>query len=243
MILLYKFTDGSQVYTYTSHKKDVTFNNEVYKVEKITASEKKLGDNFERIQFTINISISNPLGIKLISTMVEKPVLVEVFRDGILWYLGKITRPSSDGTKILLKCDPDYVNFARSNQVDTVSRRCRYNIYEFRCSVSPTSFEAQYAVINLDDAIIFIPSLAQLGDYYVGGMAKLNGQERTIIYQNAQNLYLDYKFLTPTSGTLFLYPGCDGQRITCTNKFNNDINFGGAEYLPLKNPWDGKGLL
>ncbi len=36
-----------------------------------------------------------------------------------------------------------------------------------------------------------------------------------------------------------LVKGCDGSMKTCHHVFNNAINYGGAEYLPLKNPYVG----
>jgi hypothetical protein len=34
------------------------------------------------------------------------------------------------------------------------------------------------------------------------------------------------------------YAGCNHTPSICTSKFNNKLNFGASEYLPLDNPFD-----
>src|SRR3546814_2715916 len=36
-----------------------------------------------------------------------------------------------------------------------------------------------------------------------------------------------------------LYPGCDHRRMTCKDKFNNILNYGGFDWIPTKNPMGG----
>src|SRR3546814_7797331 len=39
---------------------------------------------------------------------------------------------------------------------------------------------------------------------------------------------------------VILYPGCDHSRATCISKFNNLLNYGGYDFIPVKNPTDRK---
>ena len=40
----------------------------------------------------------------------------------------------------------------------------------------------------------------------------------------------------PSASAVKLYPGCDGSKATCTDKFGNYANFGGHPFLPATNP-------
>jgi uncharacterized phage protein (TIGR02218 family) len=39
-----------------------------------------------------------------------------------------------------------------------------------------------------------------------------------------------------------VYPGCDHLSATCKAKFNNALNYGGFEFAPTKNPFDGSAM-
>lgn len=240
MIELFRFTDGDTVYYYTNHKKDVVFDTQTYKKEVITSGALTKGDNFARVSLNINISVLNRFAILMLSSLTERSVKVEIFRDEVLYYIGKINKPRFDGTKITLETVPTYVNVNNSNALDQLTVKCRYRLYSSRCTISRTSYETIYPVVGLTSSVLFIPSLAELGSYYTYGIAVLNGEERTILFQDNQTLYLEMAFLS-TAGDLYLYPGCNLYS-DCESKFTNGINFGGAKHLPKRNPYNGNGL-
>ena len=40
-----------------------------------------------------------------------------------------------------------------------------------------------------------------------------------------------------------LYPGCDHSRDTCWDKFSNGLNYGGFDFIPVKNPTGGSSIV
>ena len=240
MIELFRFTDGATTYLYTNHKKNVTFDGGVYKKEIITSGSLTKGDNLSRITLSISISLLNSFAVLMLSSITERAVKVEIFRDGSLYYIGKINKPKFDGTKVVFDTVPTYVNVNNSNALDQLTVKCRYRLYSSRCTISRTSYQKIYPVIGLTSSVLFIPTLEDLESYYTYGIAVLNGEERTILFQDNQTLYLEMKFLS-TSGSLYLYPGCN-LHSDCQVKFSNGINFGGAKHLPKRNPYNGNGL-
>lgn len=76
-------------------------------------------------------------------------------------------------------------------------------------------------------------------DFYAQGELEMltgdnAGQRRPILKDSASTTTVIWAFPNDVAAgdTYKLYPGCDKQSITCTNKFDNDDNFRGFKYIP-----------
>ena len=243
MIELFKFTEeGGATYTYTSNLFPVNFNLETYTPIVIESKELTKTDNLQKSAMQIILEDTNELGKSLLGVLTEKVLKVEIYRDYLIFYRGKITEIRQSKRTIYFKCESNFINFGRIGQPETYSIHCRHRLYSIGCTVSRTDFETTYPVYNLNSQTPLIPSITQSTGYFTNGIARLNSMERTIIHQDAQTLFLDMPFIGNTSGTLYLYPGCDLSMDTCGNKFNNYPNYGGDRWLPGRNPFGGRGI-
>jgi len=43
--------------------------------------------------------------------------------------------------------------------------------------------------------------------------------------------------------TVTLYPGCPRDRQTCNDRFNNLENYGGFDWIPSRNPFNGSSIV
>lgn len=48
---------------------------------------------------------------------------------------------------------------------------------------------------------------------------------------------------TGTNTDVTLYPGCPHDYVTCRDRFSNDDNYGGFDYIPDRNPMGGSSIV
>jgi hypothetical protein len=87
--------------------------------------------------------------------------------------------------------------------------------------------------------------------YFVGGM--LRAPEGTLSYiighvgSSITVQRLSYDLVSSIADgfpfNITLYPGCSHDRATCNSKFNNLLNYGGFDFIPVKNPMDGGSIV
>jgi uncharacterized phage protein (TIGR02218 family) len=125
---------------------------------------------------------------------------------------------------------------------------CIWQLYSSPCGLSKASFTSSGAVATYagNSLMSFYTNLSQADDYFDGGVIYFTsgantGETRTINqHYNADGLISLIIALPniPASGDTFtIYPGCDHQRSTCKNKFNNFdangyIRFRGFPFIP-----------
>ena len=121
--------------------------------------------------------------------------------------------------------------------------QCPHTLYDARCTLSPVSFSASYAVAaplsqNSVIASTTVATPSGSGKYQFGRLkftsGKNSGVTATIagVSGNTFNLYSLLPY-TPAAGDTFnVYPGCDKQIATC-QAFGNLVNYGGTPYIPF----------
>lgn len=124
---------------------------------------------------------------------------------------------------------------------DVYQGSCRNTLFDAKCSLNPTSFEATGSITGTSTQRQLATSvMASAGVYALGTVlftsGANNGIRRTITFQDVDgNLTLVSPLLAaPGIGDSFkIYPGCDLSRGTCLTKFNNLINFRGEPLIPV----------
>lgn len=76
-----------------------------------------------------------------------------------------------------------------------------------------------------------------------GRMILSSGEERRILTQIANTMTLAVPFPGLAAGAgLTIEAGCLHDILTCKNKFNNQLNFGGHPLMSSFSPWASNGL-
>lgn len=129
--------------------------------------------------------------------------------------------------------------------INTYQPGCQHNLFDSGCTLSAARFalggvvgaSPQPVVINSNIVSPgIVPSQWLVLGYVTFTSGVLNGLSRGVAQTNdAGAIMFSYPFpVAPTVGDTFAaYPGCDHQQSTCTNKFNNVINFRGMPYVPV----------
>lgn len=124
--------------------------------------------------------------------------------------------------------------------IDVFQGSCLNTLFDAKCTLIRSNYGAAAAISGASTQRLLATNImASAGTYALGSVvfaSGLNsGERRTITAQDASgNLTLVSPLpVAPSIGDTFtLYPGCDLKLGTCTNKFNNRINYRGQDFIP-----------
>lgn len=120
---------------------------------------------------------------------------------------------------------------------------CRYALFDTGCTLVKATFAVTGLVNGVtDNQTLNTNIISKPDDYFSLGEAQftsgMNSGLRCMIRQSTQvggmiTLLTPMPYPIMNGDTLTLFPGCDKTQPTCTDKFNNLPNFGGAPYIPV----------
>lgn len=123
------------------------------------------------------------------------------------------------------------------------SAQCRYSLFDAGCTLSQAAFAVTGVVTGASRNQSINTNITSKADAYFSlGEARftsgLNNGLRQMIRRSTQaggliELITPMPFTVMNGDALTLYPGCDKTTATCTTKFANLVNFGGAPYIPV----------
>jgi uncharacterized phage protein (TIGR02218 family) len=132
----------------------------------------------------------------------------------------------------------------------TYCANCSNLLYGSQCKISPAPLKIPASIININGDKIMASAFAQFPDttsvpngWWVTGFIERppNGDMRFIIGHTSTEITLLAAMEGITPGEeIYIYAGCDHSFTTCTNKFNNGINYGSFPFAPLRNPFEHK---
>lgn len=120
---------------------------------------------------------------------------------------------------------------------------CGYALFDTRCTLVKATFAVPTTIngIGNSNSKIMTTDAAHADNYFALGSALITSGDNTGLQLRIQSslqlagaiqLAAPFPFLITPGTTVTLYPGCDKQATTCTNKFNNRPNFGGFKDIP-----------
>ncbi|MCA0240161.1 MAG: phage BR0599 family protein [Proteobacteria bacterium] len=156
--------------------------------------------------------------------------------------------PQQDRCEIA--CESMHASMERTGLRLTWERNCPYTIYDQNCRVPGATHEVLATVQSLDGAAISAGAFgAQPDGFFAGGFVRwsIGGgeyEQRGVESHVGDELVL----LGGTHGLaggveVAAYPGCRQTRAYCVDQFANGANFGGAEHMPGKSPYDGNPVM
>lgn len=139
-------------------------------------------------------------------------------------------------------------SYAKSRTVPrfTFQGACNHVLGDARCKVDENAFKFTSTVSAVSGNTITVVGANVYPDgYFTAGRVDLTGSvdSRLILSHIGSLLTLLLPFGTsPIGSTVTAFAGCAHDGLTCFNKFNNTINYGGWPFIPNKNPFN-TGLL
>ena len=249
-IELFEFTIDAVTTRYTNAEDDITYSANIYSSETIMRTSPTLssGEN-GRQQMEITLPADNPIASRYIGIVPADRVNVRILRfhrgdspNGIVLWSGRIVsvKFEKSGAIARLYSVSSEAALSRPMPGRKYQAMCNHTLYDTLCSVVKASNKHTDTVLVVSGQDITVNGVSVEGaTWAVGGTVEWGNERRLVVAQVGNVLTLQLPFPTsPLSATVDVYAGCDHLIDTCTNKFSNDINFGGFPHVPTKNPFN-----
>lgn len=251
---LYEFQLGGQVFRYTSQTAVVSFGGFDYEPVQIKRNNPKITDERSGVQLLITVPTSLTVARSYLTIVPASRMTVTIYRqhrtDGgspetVVFWKGFVTSCKFKDEIAELICEPIQALFSREIPRQSYQAQCNHVLFDDGCQVSKISFsdEVEVTSIDSDGVLLTLDSLsgARPSDstFFTGGyVERLDGDRRLIFeYTFATD---QVRILLPFDGlevgeTVTARAGCAHDPITCRDKFDNIIRYGGFPWMPEHN--------
>jgi len=263
---LFIFQRQGQLYRYANDSRDHPLGEQTFMAARMTRSD--LRDSTESLQNNLTIRfpyLLNPASPDLPATQPlgnlwrPYPPSDRVFvsclamhrgddQAAIEW-TGRVLYPEFTDTECTLTCEPTRSNGRRSGLPKRFQRNCwkpHYSLGDGLCNVDKDAFAVPATLTTVNGLTLTATAFGAVpgGKSLVGGFVawtRTDGtiEHRTILTHSGTNITINYGGAELTPGrAVTAYPGCAHNWAACVS-FGNEDNYGGALYLPVKNPMGG----
>jgi uncharacterized phage protein (TIGR02218 family) len=249
---LYEFTNGPQVYRYTSADEDITYQSKVY--ESRVMSRNSIEATQEMARGALNITCERTLPLldlfKFAPPSEVVTLLVRRIHRGdteaaTIW-MGRILNISWRGLESVIHCESVYTSIKRTGLRRMYQKQCPHVLYSPQCGIDKTAYGITRTVQSISGLGITLDAMGSFAvGYFAGGyieweFSQDQVERRAIRDHSGAVITVNFPVLGLSAGAqLIVYPGCDHTLATCNGKFSNVANYGGMPYIPAKNPFDG----
>lgn len=252
-IELHRFQRGGtvQIWNYTSSVESVDFNGEAYDPVPINRTRLELSQDTIRNSITINLPTQSDF-IQTFLTRAPSDIFnYSLFRyhegdsETINLWSGRVINVSLKEEVADVLCESIITSLKRFLLKRLYQTTCPLTLYGNVCGANSADFLFETTVTGISGLTISGLNITDQPDgYYNGGYVEFSPGGITnrspIITHVGNNLNIG----SPLEGLVIgsairVFPGCDHTTNTCTNKFNNILNYGGFPWIPEKNPMSG----
>lgn len=256
-ILLFDFVLGLTHYRYTTADRPITYQTQVYQPAPIHRSNPIKSSDVRRQMLTVTaprdidvaaVFMAWAPGIDMLLTITSLHY-TDTDGQGIVDWIGRVSSPTWKGSSVEITCEPVYTSVQTAGLRRRWSVNCPHVLYGAGCNLAALPFKGTGTISTVAGVLVTVPALATppTGLSYLGGWLEWdsgNGySERRTIEGVAGGGALTLAYGSPqliAGLAVGAYPGCNRTTNNC-NSFGNIVNFGGAPYIPNKNPMDGLG--
>lgn len=246
-IEIYEFLLGGEAFRFTTDEVERVVDALTYEPAEISRSRITLGPEQRSDVLEIELPSSNPLVQRYINSVPGQRANLTIRRfhrlDGddetIVVFKGVIRSAgfTLNGSTSRIAAIPLTAALSRTIPRFTYQGLCNHVLYDTRCKVVQNNFRLQANVSVVSGDEITVPGAAGFGaDFFVGGFVSFGAVDfRMVLAQTGDVLRLLLPFETsPLNQQVDVFAGCDHTLATCDAKFDNVINYGGNNFVPLK---------
>lgn len=266
---LYRFTMGTDVWTFTSGDTEVVYNSETYTPQPIGRGQRESKRELSKATLDVQMDVQNVIAQDLLGAITERQLGLTLYIQNdastIVGWKGRLSSLKPAGNKVGLSFESVFTSLRRPGLRARFQKNCRYVLYHNGCNVDP---ETVASIPGLPtsvtaEVIVIAAAALQADGWWIGGMVREGGGlygfvvdhvGTTITLQRpldtliqdmvpAQYGYGNNYGNLYGSPSVTLFPGCDHQRGTCLTKFANLNNFGGFPWIPTRSPMDGSSIV
>lgn len=260
---LYKIICGGTTYLLTSaiteqvHQSGPGGSDETYVPAPIGRGGITNKSEISKSNLDVRIALDHALSQTLLSQWVETRTTITIFRKrtadtSVIWK-GRLSNVVPEDAHVRMVFESIYTSLRRPGLRARMLKSCRHPLYGRGCFLDPADHAVAGNVSTIAGLVVTVVEADALADgWFTGGMleapdgtksyiSKHVGAELTL---NRISSALADAFNDEGPGLdITLYPGCAHDYVTCRDKFDNDDNYGGFDYIPTKNPMGGSSIV
>ncbi len=247
---LYRFTVGTEVFTYCSSSTDVIYNDETYTSAPIKRSATSQESESAHDTLTVSVGIDNAVSQLFLLGSPEQVVGLTIFRmhlggeGAVCIWKGRVTLAKWNENRCEFSCESIFSKQKQAGRGPRYTKQCRVDLYGLQCGVDKSTVAVAGTASAIDASLTIVSSdatAAFAAGYFVGGMLQTaSGAARTIIRQSGSALTVSSPIMGLEIGSaITIYPGCDRSLATCNSKFGNIANYRSFAWIPSDNPFVG----
>jgi hypothetical protein len=244
---LYKFVEGSNVWTLTSSNVAESYLGDNYDPCKgLGRTEGQVKTSLERANIEVKMPLSHELAMRNVRAVNEETVTLTVFSnengDYATEWKGRLVQVKPGKGEAILIFETIFTSLRRHGLGDKATRNCNRQHYGPLCRLlyELWAIAATCGVVNGSTVTVADAALQPDGWYNGGIIEGPDGSMRFIVSHVGTTLTLIRPLDSLANGVAIkIAPGCDRTKEICKTKFNNIANHGGLSYQTTKNPVGG----
>lgn len=254
---LFRIVVETTVWTMTSADEKQEYGGEVYRPVAVGRTGTEQKNSLARANLDVRIPLGHPLAVYLMTSLYDQVVTLTLFinddGDVSTAWKGRLVTVEPDKANVKLSFESIFTSLRQPGLRARFQKSCRHALYHRGCNLDLEDFANAATLTAMAGNVLTVPEAsAQADGYWVGGiLGAADGSLGYITNHVGTQLTIQrmpYSLITQFEdegpGTaISLYPGCDHTRMTCKNKFDNLLNYGGFDWIPAKNPMGGSSIV
>jgi uncharacterized phage protein (TIGR02218 family) len=256
---LFRFVEGTVIWTKTNLDQPYTYDSgsgpEVYVPTPMKRTEMESRNEINKASIDISFALTDTMARGWMIANAENVVTLSIFEiDGVditTSWKGRLAAIKPNINDITATFESIFTSLRRPGLRARYLRTCRHSLYRRGCNLDKASFAYAGIPSAVAGQVVTVSAAASHPDgFFTAGMiAAADGTLRYITSHVGSTITMMRRL--PSLETAFaagpttvtLYPGCDRTRSTCNTTFNNLPNYGGFDWIPTRNPFNGASIL
>lgn len=255
-----------RVWTYTNADSPIVYGGETYVPTVISRTQAESKNDMARSNLTLTMDLFNEDARNWMENTDQLLVLTVVEIDesddvSVVWK-GRFVSRKPSPTNIQMVFESVFTSIRRPGLRARFQRACRHSLYGNSCKVNRNLFVVNGVPSSMSGVSLVVPEAASYPNgYFTTGMVESSDGEFRFIINHVGNTLtlmhpwtgLEESLTLDGYGLSYgkyyggvgvkLYPGCDRSRSTCNSRFSNLPNYGGFDWIPQRNPYDGSSIV
>ena len=253
--------DFGNHWRYASGAENVSHLGQTYYADNCKISELEISENHTRNGIEVTLGRDNEFAVRYIYAPIESPVSLTIYRlqgaDYVIYITTMVESVSFDNNESpLVRCYPKTSSMSRVGRRRRCQILCDHALYSQgfgECLVDQDSFKIEGIIDTVDGTTLISTSFDEQASGWLKGGEIVIGNARRLIKEHTVygggggEIKISRTIFEPETNSagdieFVAYAGCDHSASVCASKFNNKVNFGGMQYLPVKNPFEGDSI-
>lgn len=251
-IELFRFDAYNGTWLFCSGETDTAYDGDTYLARPISRGAIESSQDMAKNTISMTAPRDNPLVRAIVDASPPGMIWLTIYRghrdDGefVVAWNGRVTSVSQADAVATIKAESIMTSLDRVGLRPQYQLQCRHTLYGPGCTLDKSVYMWAGTVETvIGTQVIVAAASAKPDGWFAGGVLMTSdGVRRTIYLHTGTSITLSAPMPGLAAGTaIVLYPGCAQTLSACDLKFGNTENYGGAPWMPIKNPFSGDAIM